>query len=516
MKMIFLKYILWYFRSSRISRFLGSLRIAAYSNGGKYVFLLILVFFLISCSDSLTEGSHANSKSSIDAIVLHIDAGNGFSTRAIENGVEDYEDYINPENLKILFFDADGKFLFDATDNEIDEETDIEEDENRTHLKVTVQIDNMKDNNDENAKSIANTIRQQLKDNPFKVVVLANWPETPNWGYTESKFYSENNCKTINDLHNLNADKNIINDENPVYSTWMKKQSEGFTGFTTLEMKIPMFGVQDFDAIGIWINGSTIDLRTSQNENTISLIRSVAKVELYFYSKPTEVILYNMNPKAFCEPMDVYTSTSVSWGKDHKKDKCEWFTVQGHGLWETINYEDWFAWFYESRENQSNGTETINFPRIFHPTVENGLNCNFIYVGQEKGLYKYLLYVPEKCIADPDENYIPKIPYVNYSYDSHDFFRIYFTNYNQEDASLGPINKNVPAPVKDDSVYEEYESDTNNDNLSKHWPIMRNHVYRFIIQQKIEDEDSEPIDQVINVLINPWEYHPDDSWEEIW
>lgn len=94
----------------------------------------------------------------------------------------------------------------------------------------------------------------------------------------------------------------------------------------TKEYPIPMYGIQDFDAIGeYWEPGVLFNLsqfnngqRDDYNYRHISLLRSLAKVEVKllksaFKKKPSHVYLRSMNRSARITPVDFITPTDIIW-----------------------------------------------------------------------------------------------------------------------------------------------------------------------------------------------------------
>lgn len=89
---------------------------------------------------------------------------------------------------------------------------------------------------------------------------------------------------------------------------------------------IPMYGIQDFDAIGeYWEPGILFNLSQFNNAQkqgysyrNISLLRSLARVELRlakkdFPKKPTHVFLRSQNRSARIMPVDFFTPTDIVW-----------------------------------------------------------------------------------------------------------------------------------------------------------------------------------------------------------
>ena len=306
---------------------------------------------------------------------------------------------------------------------------------------------------------------------------------------------------------------------------------------------IPMYGVQKYEAFRTWSNGETKDL----SNEPVSLIRSVAKVVLYLHDKAPFVYMRCMNRNARCTPTDVETNTYDLWTETHQgsynsnnQDDCEWFRIQQFTPWYgselynqsnssdkyKSNYKKWLKWYYGSwksfkGEDWTNANDIIAsdlaYPQIFNARIERSDYCEFSYAGIQNGAHKYVLYVPEKGIDDPndwkDPSSTPKVIHIEYRYedtvtnlDDNNCYRIYFTNYSDE--RLGDINTEIKRVAK--TGYETYEK--NYEHLKKHWPIMRNHVYRFYVSESDGSNNSE----VIKVRIDPWGYDPKETWEEVW
>lgn len=291
---------------------------------------------------------------------------------------------------------------------------------------------------------------------------------------------------------------------------------------------IPMYGIQTFKPIESWGSQKLIDI--SKSGDNVGLIRALAKVELYLPigKEVRHVYLRSMNRKARCAPMDVLTSTGDLW-KTHAdtEDNCEWFRIFSHGSGLSTDgtsakeFKDWFGWFFKTWESIPNSQfsfssviDTRESPRLFNPDVERTDFCHFIK--DEKyndGLYhRYVLYVPDKNIWDPndagDMTSSPKVCHIEYRgqyegrlmseyLDDNDCYRVYFTDYE--------TNSEIKATKADEfeTVYEK-----KGENLDKHWPIMRNHVYRFYVGNSNTPQE-------IRVKVVPFD-DSEDPKKEVW
>lgn len=330
------------------------------------------------------------------------------------------------------------------------------------------------------------------------------------------------------------------------------------------EQPIPMYGVQDYKKIDNWGENKLLNL--SQSGRFVNLIRALAKVEVYFPAEgsPEIVFMRSMNRSARCEPMDVSSPTWDAWSKFtgmiiHDAEHCEWFDIQNYGsgysnshngndFIQDTNYNNWLSYFYGSwnykwdnvnNKNVAKGATEwqwdfkgaeipfhtgIIYPRIFNPTIDRSDFCRFINKGIDpvSGMRRFVLYVPDKNIDDPNDagdlSSTPKVAHIEYRYprmthylDDNDCHRIYFTDYS--------TNSQIKEVYKDQfDNYEKnqkflYVDDDDNDftvyeeHLNKHWPIMRNHIYRFYIGSTNVTED-------IRVSVTEFGQHEEPKREE--
>lgn len=345
------------------------------------------------------------------------------------------------------------------------------------------------------------------------------------------------------------------------------------------ENPIAMYGIQKYKQIGtFWKPGMLFNLSDFNNlslyeepkyqgYNKIYLMRSVAKVELRIPKtfNAHNVFLRCSNRRTRFEPMDVSTPTDQIWADHIKaeypldKDECEWFKLIGHVPFYKNNkeskygYKEQLAWYYGSwgkligEKNkfiggievpeESYGAREIDiekehpqkYPRVLNPRIDRSDFTRFIKVGDAEGIYtKYILYVPEKFVDDPNTKgsltSSPKVAHIEFrrgegmnlpadpstNIDDNYCYRIYFTEngfYSNGGANQYPsFKKKVEArdehgnPTKyGDYITWENHYENNIENLKHHWPIMRNHIYSFTV----EDADNKVI--VLKLEVLPWQ-----------
>lgn len=317
---------------------------------------------------------------------------------------------------------------------------------------------------------------------------------------------------------------------------------------------IPMYGIQSYNKLGsVWQEGTLFNLSnynhisTSQNDGythkEISMLRSVAKVELKLPRNfnAHNVYLRSMNRSSRNEPMDVSTPTDQIWMDDdiqtliaQHPTYCEWSQLKTKPpFYKCSDYKSQLAWYYGSwAENGKVGGITPadlsfiqyntevepkqGYPRIINPRIQRSDFTRFYYTGVAEGIYdRYILYVPEKFVDDPDKvgdpNSIPKVCHIEFrrgqdddeqglgaadpavNIDDNNCYRIYFTQ-------NGFAGTKYPTFEKKGDSYDTWENSYEQDPaiLQQHWPIMRNHVYSLIV-----DDASQNV-LIVNLKVLPW------------
>lgn len=289
---------------------------------------------------------------------------------------------------------------------------------------------------------------------------------------------------------------------------------------------------------------------------SISLLRSVAKVELKIPKiyKAHHIFLRSINRRSRCEPVDVSTPTDKIWEKtngnvgpnDQHGDICkEWDNIYGHEPFFDLNfretkdeetgitthtqlneYQEKLAWYYGTwgDGDMMNGipikkTPDKDYPHIMNAMIGRTDFTEFIEAGSDSYYDRYVLYVPDKYVDDPGSvgssmiTTAPKICHIEFREENDPYtniddnwcYRIYFTD--------GGFNKEMKYP--DFSKYDDNSSKThdwetdyekNVNNLQKHWPIIRNHYYRFTVV----DARNRMVVTKLEVL--PWRMIEDNSY----
>lgn len=268
------------------------------------------------------------------------------------------------------------------------------------------------------------------------------------------------------------------------------------------ERLIPMYGIQEFGPIGKFlVPDKVFNLSENTNEDgydhkKIYLLRSVAKVELLIpssFPKLTHAYMRCSNRSSRCEPVDVSKPTDESWDDidteiDNIREYGPFYKSETNN---TENYRKRLAWFYtawttwknpwqwNTKEGQTFTVPSTDYeyPHIFNSRISRSDYIQFKPAEQTKeGYDRYVLYVPEKNIEDPNSkgslNSTPKVPHIELRFegngdtnlDDNDCWRMYFRD-------------KQPQVAQD--KYDDFEKDVN--NLKTLYPIVRNHIYRFTI-----------------------------------
>ena len=278
---------------------------------------------------------------------------------------------------------------------------------------------------------------------------------------------------------------------------------------------------------------------------SVFLLRSVAKVELLVSKHlngengepitPSSVYMASMNRDSRYEPKDFSTPTNLIWygSKEYENNKnYQYFTEDGtpkyldipgvgneeaniidygpmynpnlpfakakeddpriapdyhnftawlYGIWQTIMDWDW-----NGEDVNRDANKVGDYPRVFNDRVWRSNLTRFIR-GEDRGnYYYYYLYVPDKYIDDADDTgnrtKVPKVASIRvrfndgYTDDTNledgRSYRIYFTD-------GGIADPNFVGRGSD--RYKAYERETDAKYLKKHWPIIRNTLYRFTL-----------------------------------
>ncbi|MCH5245415.1 MAG: hypothetical protein J1E84_03045 [Muribaculaceae bacterium] len=392
------------------------------------VLLLMSSAALTSCVDEPLVKDGADGEPHFDGysinVTLTLDPMGG--TRDSQDPLLTLENYINPELLRILFFDYQERFLFESKSRWV-KKLNTNGDYSSWLVSVPfyqVGNDNVQDP-DHNYDWKWDEIRTLMKEHPFKVVVMANRPTTecypdlakeaglggggtkdfensgPNWTRDDT------GVKKLIDLHHtqwdpIYSDKgymgegasenyyDFISERGPVpavqaslpetrrlqmssTTSWVdhgptftddgEKDGNGnrYWRLPDENYPIPMYGVQDFDALTNWEEGVPFDLSDPTNSydpdyktyRSIALLRSVVKLELLI-DKDLGSISYighkYPNVYARCEPMDVWTPTDELWAEDHE-GLCDMDCIMAYGA--------------ISNKNETNQTENSNAARTY-------------------------------------------------------------------------------------------------------------------------------------------------------
>lgn len=466
----------------------------------KYTFLLLCtaVVAMTSCSDSsddlLAEIEQSVSPEEQDhgysiGLTITLDAMGGRSVTPADDPLWEMENYIDPKKLRVLFFDKDDKFLFESKSRWVKQ---IETSNDNSRWYVSVPFFTYGNEEDWNWEEI----KRKVKSEPFKIAILANRPQMewcpnydtltnvqlgwfdntgPHWGPADM------GKRDVFDLHHCQRDPMYVGknyDTNKVYagfydfvqggnpeideplmgatSSWVdygtkddgEKDPWGYRYFKKPDKSypIPMYGIQQFQPLTDWAEGTTYNL-TRASDKPVSLLRSVVKIELLLPKEPTFVILKYINVYARCEPMNVWTPTDQIWG-EHNSNECEWETVWKYGTlskrtdYTTDNskntidkngnwhqgatgtvedckeqYQNRMSWLYGIWAKEKgwdwNGqkvdlpkeTEKGKYPQILNSCIQrnNFVNCEKVRAGYRDGYIRYVIYTGERNVNDPSK-----------------------------------------------------------------------------------------------------------------
>lgn len=407
-------------------------------------------------------------------------------------------------------------------------------------IKLRVQTGNSNDMKDFSIKYYTDNTKQEIngiQTISAKISITSNEQDVYIYNYIDKKGTTSGNGRnTPVEIYEIE----FVEDKY-LYDT----NREGIA--PSKEQPIPMFGVQTYGAIGnLWPKGTTFDLN---NYNIISsdypeeffgnedyqsyfhplpLLRSVAKVVVRIPKAlhPHHVYLRCVNRYGRWEPADIQKDTHKIWADGnpdipgHPQD-CEFFDIMKQPVFynpdqttvtndegepieqpsQLQNYQRKLAWYYGTWADASGQVggitpvesaskrEGFDYPHIMNPLITRSDFVEFLYAGEDNIYDKYVLYVGEKFVDDPDsadlgkdmETSIPKVCHVEFrtnddphsNLDDENCYRIYF-------APGGFAGTDYPTLEDNDHRWEKsYEQKV--DILQKHYPIIRNHAYEFTV-----------------------------------
>lgn len=286
---------------------------------------------------------------------------------------------------------------------------------------------------------------------------------------------------------------------------------------------------------------------------SISLLRSVVRLELLIPKSidnpPKNVALFYTNIYARCEPMDIWTPTEDLWKEEHapdvSKQKCDWYLIRNYGRITqhgdptgTINsgaasfeaFRDRISWFYgawlekgwnfgtfgkdkvQAKVDENGG----QFPRIFNPCTQRNQKVfcdNVDYSDYYKDdYYHYVVYTGERNLNDPNRLYNlgsvnsmdGTVCYWWFNIDNK-AYSLPLTDYTSDFSGLSHVltsftydQSKEPDNTAGINSYAEAVQGGKDGNITVTtkdlpWPLVRNHVYRIIVDYVRGKEPTKPI-----------------------
>ncbi|MCH5235780.1 MAG: hypothetical protein J1E16_10840 [Muribaculaceae bacterium] len=191
------------------------------------ILILVLCFFP-SCKDDFVFNEDSSDPNNIeiegDCIAFTMQLDRALSTRDDNNmfsstttsSIEKYDNYIDTQDkFRIFFFTEDGDFLFGATDRivgSLSSQVNATSDYYYVRIPMNVIIDR------EGQEYDIEKIKKYLKEKPFKIAVLANWPNAGQKvnpaDYDDSEFtgdFAQNPSSTLKGNPQWNWSNSILN-----------------------------------------------------------------------------------------------------------------------------------------------------------------------------------------------------------------------------------------------------------------------------------------------------------------
>lgn len=143
-----------------------------------FLSVILIAFVSVSCTrEILLSGNEDNTESGIEGDILTVnitlDNMGGTSTKAdLDDPLAQWENYIDPEKIRVLVFDDSDKFLFESRNRWVKQL-----DQSAGHSSWAVSIPLYSYGNDRNDNWDWEEIRKRITENDFKIAILANRPD---------------------------------------------------------------------------------------------------------------------------------------------------------------------------------------------------------------------------------------------------------------------------------------------------------------------------------------------------
>lgn len=310
------------------------------------------------------------------------------------------------------------------------------------------------------------------------------------------------------------------------------------------EYPIPMYGIQEFNPITNWTKGTPFNLSALTDgdatnkdyvHKNIALLRSVVKTELVIpntYAKPTYVNIRYCNVYARCEPMNIWDPTDEIWVDEAYHDtKCEWLNIHKYGALVRPNdatgksnsndaswtaFRDRIIWFFGAwADNGPDGKPRWDFakyggitkarsqinswgitpPKIFNVCTQRNLivMCDeWVDLTDEynDGNYHYVVYMGERNVSHPSdlwnmgnsESGKATVGYWMFNIGTR-LFSVPFVDYTKNKQVVEGTYSNGEPGNATGTFEANVVKNWNNTNYIP-MPLLRNHVYRFIVGAK--------------------------------
>lgn len=172
------------------------------NNNGKYTIIAFLfVYFglltscidnLESCVDSEAEGNFTNGYSLQLTVTLDNMGGSDRRASGENNPMKEWEDYIDPEKFRVLFFNHKEEFLFESKSRWIKQLAST----TQGYAQWLVSVPMYSYGNDNPYNWNWTEIRKALTTNKFKIAILANRPENEYYpGFSNTGFKRDDKSK---------------------------------------------------------------------------------------------------------------------------------------------------------------------------------------------------------------------------------------------------------------------------------------------------------------------------------
>lgn len=413
----------------------------------KFFLSLAFIALMTSCvAEDLSPDCPGSTDQLEDGYALRVKVSLSSMSGNTRAGIEDYEDYINEKNLRIMFFygNETNKDNYNTLIKQF-KITSTFDSHNITFIPVEASGSNFSKDwylnipiKGEELEEFA----QKLRDNPFKVAVLANWPMESVTALDEfkeeTKIINEDESEQIepgdhiDKLHHIYSDNKMAGD---FYSFLRKNENVAKMSYTS-------DWVKEADVLSQYGADTFIRQKYGLGNQVIEDVSKDQFGDLW--------LIWN-----FDGAMKLKTEGGPeAYGTNVFKE--DWYDKNRRGL-----YDNWLAKVWEETEDKVLTTYSVPEKQDFSDSGNFHFEGGTSFLAQQNGKYGIVLRPGER-----DANNGNKIltDYIRFNIPNSGTLKIHWGSYDENEAKLTIEHRNHDTDSedkdKDNNVYSSSDSST--------------------------------------------------------